>query len=155
MTSKNEGTKNLEHLWENEKKWTKPLMDAGWTVFPSVILERQQALGLDAIDVNILLHLVRHWWYSENLPHPSKETIASCMGVSRSTIQKRIARMEKDGLIKRVARYDKGRGGQQTNFYKFEGLIEAATPFAKEAIRAKKKQKEETAKRTRRKRPLE
>ena len=32
---------------ENEKKWGKPLMDAGWTCIPSTIILRQQALGLD------------------------------------------------------------------------------------------------------------
>ena len=34
-----------ERLRRNEEKWTPALMDAGWTVIPSIILERQQALG--------------------------------------------------------------------------------------------------------------
>ncbi len=45
-------------------------------VLPSIILEKQHALGLDAIDVNILLQLARHWWYRDNPPHPSKASIA-------------------------------------------------------------------------------
>lgn len=57
-----------KHLRENEKKWTKPLLDAGWTMLPNVIFERQQALGLDAIDINILLHLASYWWKAGDLP---------------------------------------------------------------------------------------
>jgi hypothetical protein len=143
----------VENLSRNEKKWTALLMEAGWTVLPSVILERQHALGLDAVDLNIILHLARHWWYSDNPPHPSKKTIAECMGIDQSTVRRRIARMEKDGLLKRESRYDK-RYGQISNCYHFEGLIKGATPFAKEAILLRKERKEEDAKRRTRKRTL-
>jgi hypothetical protein len=33
-------------------KWSKPLMAAGWNAIPSIIIEKQAALGLDAIDMN-------------------------------------------------------------------------------------------------------
>lgn len=36
-------------------------MKAGWTALPNVIFERQRALGLDAIDVNIILHIASYW----------------------------------------------------------------------------------------------
>lgn len=117
----------------NEKKWTKTLMDAGWTVFPSIILEHQNAMKLTPVDVNILMHLARHWWYEENLPHPSKKTIATCMQVSESTVQRRIRAMEAAGLIKRVVRRAPNQG-QQTNAYDFSGLIRKATPLAEKAI---------------------
>ncbi len=117
-----------QHLRVNERKWTKPFMDAGWTVLPSVILERQQALGLQAVDVNIILHLARHWWFEDRLPFPSKRAIAECMGVSKSTVQRRVAKMEAGGLINRVKRFDFRYGGQQTNAYDFSGLIREATP---------------------------
>ncbi len=141
-----------ERFNQNEKKWTPPLMKAGWTVMPSVILERQQALGLDAMDVNILMHLAKYWWYSENPPHPSKQSIAECMGVDKSTIRKRIARMENDGLIRRQSRFDK-KYGQQPNSYHFDGLIKEATPFAEEAIADRKKNRKTAAKRRISKKP--
>lgn len=141
-----------ERVKQNEKKWTPVLMEAGWTVLPSVILDRQQALGLDALDINILLHLAKYWWYSENPPHPSKQAIAECIGVDKSTIRRRIAQMEKDGLISRQKRIDKNLG-QQSNIYRFDGLISASTPFAKEAIEARKQQKKESSERRTRKRP--
>jgi predicted transcriptional regulator len=142
-----------EQFSQNEKKWSPTLMKAGWTVLPSVILERQQALGLDATDINILLHLAKFWWYSENLPHPSKKTIADCMGVDKSTVRRHIAAMEKAGFITRKARYDKVQG-QQSNFYTFDGLIKSAQPLAEEAIAARAKQQEESAKRRTRKRAI-
>lgn len=128
-------------------------MDAGWTVLPSIILEKQDALGLDAIDVNILLQLARYWWFPENLPHPSKATIAKCIGVDPSTVRRHIARMEAVGFIRRQSRYDRKHGGQQTNLYNFHGLIQEATPFAKEFIAMREQQRNVNAARRSRKRP--
>ncbi len=131
-----------EGLRRNEEKWTRPLMDAGWTLIPSVILERQQALGLNATDLNILLHLIRHWWFSDKLPYPSKRVIADCMGVSESTVQRRIRQMENDGLLSRIARSKHGKG-QQSNMYDLSGLIEAVRPYAEEALQTRAKRKKE------------
>jgi DNA-binding transcriptional MocR family regulator len=128
-------------------------MDAGWTVFPSVILERQQALGLDSIDINIIFHLVRHWWYSDKPPYPSKRTIAECMGIDESTVRKHIAAMEIDGLIKRNPRFDPKFGGQSSNEYLLDGLIQASMPFAKEKLQEREDQHKENAEKRTRKRP--
>ena len=143
-----------ERLRRNEEKWTTALMGAGWTVLPSIILERQDALGLDPVDVNILMHLARHWWYSDNPPHPSKASMAKCMGVDPSTIRRHIARMEAAGFIKREERFTKRKfGGQDTNRYLFDGLIKEATPYAEEFVRQREKQRSENEDRRHRKRP--
>jgi hypothetical protein len=149
MITKTERNKRLQ---QNEKKWTSTLMDAGWTVMPSIILDKQDALGLDAIDMNILLQLSKYWWYSDNPPRPSKGTIARLMNIDPSTVRRRIKRMESEGLIQREARY-RNSGGQEPNFYLFNGLISTVTPFAKEAIEAKSRQKKEESERLRRKKP--
>lgn len=146
-------TSEKNDLRINEQKWSKPLMDAGWTAIPTVIFERQSALGLDALDVNILLHLAGYWWTRDNKPHPSKKTIAAAINVAPRTVQRHIASMEKVGFIRREERRLIG-GGSKTNLYHFEGLIKAALPFAKEKLEAKKKRAEDDAKRTSRKRPL-
>lgn len=140
-------------LTRNEAKWSPVLMDAGYTLLPSVILERQRALGLDAVDINIILHLARHWWYSENLPYPSKKTIAECMGINTSTVQRRIRALEAGGLIARKARYHQ-KGGQLSNYYDFEGLIREATPYAKELIEEREERRNQAAARRTRKRPI-
>lgn len=123
-----------QHLRENEKKWTQPLMKAGWTILPNVIFERQQALGLEPMDINILLHLASYWWKSGDLPHPGKKRIADAIGCDPRTVQRRIARMEAGGLIKRIERRIPGKGSK-TNLYEFTGLITEATPFAQEKIK--------------------
>lgn len=133
MSAKEEGKSAEAELRTNEKKWSKPLMDAGWTVFPSVIIENQKQLGLDAVDVNIILHLASKWWKAEGKPHPSKGTIALAMDVDPRTIQRRIARMEGVGFIRREERRETSTGSK-TNIYHLEGLIEAALPFAEEKI---------------------
>jgi len=142
----------VERLKRNEKKWTKTLMDAGWTAIPSVILERQKALGLSPLDVNILLQLARHWWYRDKLPFPSKKTLADCIDVHPSTIQRSIAAMEKAGLIERQFRFDE-KLGQKSNAYSFEGLIKEATPFAEEALESRESVKKANADRLKRKKP--
>lgn len=123
-----------EQLRVNEKKWSKELMATGWTAIPNIIVERQQALGLDSVDVNILLHLSTYWWTAESKPHPAKTTIAKAMGVDPSTIRRHIARLEAGGLIKRIERREKGEGsaGSKSNIYDFSGLIKAAKPYALE-----------------------
>ncbi len=143
-------TQAVETLRVNEQKWTKTLMKAGWTCMPNVIIERQQVLGLDAIDINILMHLASYWWTPDNLPHPSKKTIAAAMGVDPRTVQRRIAAMESSRFIRREQRRRRGMGSL-TNRYHFDGLIKAATPYAKEKIEEIKQREAERQQRAERK----
>lgn len=145
---------NVDHdsqrLRANEKKWTKPLMDAGWTVFPSIILEKQETLGLQPLDINIILHLAMYWWEATNRPHPSKATIAKAVGVHSRTVQKRIAALEKLGYLRREFRPDPVKGNK-SNVYHLDGLIEEVTPFALEKIQLKERTQEEEKQRIARK----
>src|SRR3546814_13561392 len=86
-------------LRTNEKKWTKPLMDAGWTALPSVIIENQRQLMLSPLDLNIIVYLASKWWTAEGKPFPSKTTMAKAMDVHPRTIQKHIAAMAVDGTL--------------------------------------------------------
>jgi predicted transcriptional regulator len=124
----------------NEAKWSRELMQTGWTAIPNVIIERQRALGFDPLDVNILLHLFSYWWTPEGKPHPSKKTIAEAINVDPRTVQRHIARLEKAGMIRREQRREAGKGSK-TNIYHFEGLIAAAKPYAREkALELEEKQ---------------
>ena len=142
----------VKELRANEQKWSKPLMDAGWTAIPLVIFERQRALELDPLDVNIVLHLAGYWWTADNKPHPSKTRIADAIGVTARTVQRRIAMLEKAGYIRREERRIPG-GASKTNLYHFDGLIKAALPLAQEKLTVRKKREEEEKARTKRKRP--
>jgi len=134
----------------NEKKWTTTLMKAGWTALPNVIFERQRALGLDPLDVNILLHIASYWWRKDSKPFPSKVTIATAIGVDPRTVQRRIASMEKGGLILRQERRVVGHGSK-TNIYHLDGLIAAAKPYALEKIEKRAEESADRAARAARK----
>lgn len=134
-------------------KWTAPLAKAGWTSFPNIIFERQQALGLTPLDINILLHLAGYWWKPSERARPSKVTLAKAIGVSPRTIQKRIAAMETAGFLKRIYRKT-GVGDNDTNEYDLSGLIEAAKPYAEEKIAERERRQKERDARLTRKRPL-
>jgi predicted transcriptional regulator len=146
QTSKQSGV----DLGKLEHRWGKSLIDAGWVGFPSVFLKRQQALGLDELDVNILLQLADHWWERDNLPFPSKKLLADRIGVTPRTIQRRIARMESVGFIKRIERRHPN-GGNKTNRYSFDGLIKEAESFAQEELKEREKRKREKSGRNTRK----
>jgi DNA-binding transcriptional regulator YhcF (GntR family) len=124
---------DASNLRTNEKKWSKLLMDAGWTAFPSVIIENQKQLGLSPIDMCILLHLASKWWTADGKPYPAKGTMAKAINIDPRTVQRRIAAMEKAKYLQREER--RGPTGSKTNVYHFDGLIEAAKPFAGEKLK--------------------
>lgn len=137
-----------------QTKWGKELVSAGWVALPSIILERQEALGLDAIDVNIILHIAKHWFDPGTLPHPSKGSIARAMQIASRTVQKRLAKLESAGFIRRIERRGpKGTKGSQTSQYDLSGLIKQATPFAIEALREREQKRKMQIARLNRKRP--
>jgi len=86
-------------------------------------------LGIDALDLNILLHLLSYWWEDENHPHPSKETLAQAMNVSASTIQRRIRAMEAGGLLRRIERR-REKDRSETNLYDLTLLRDLLEPHA-------------------------
>lgn len=137
---------------EIEKKWSKPLIDAGWTAIPNVLFERQAAIGLQPLDINIILHLAGYWWKAGNRPYPSKETLAVSIGVTPRTIQRHIAALEGAGFITRIARKSV-KGRSLSNEYSLSGLIKAAKPFAEERVVEKKQRKAAALERAKRKRP--
>jgi hypothetical protein len=141
--------KNKDSLKINERKWGKPLMDAGWTAMPNTIIEAQATLKLDPLDMNILLHLAFRWWEAENKPHPAKSSMAKAMRKHPITIQRRIRALEQRGLIQREYR-KAADGGNLPNKYDFTGLIKKATPLAKDTIEVREQKKRERAARDRR-----
>lgn len=147
-----EAAKAVKAVRTNEKKWGKTLMEAGWTAFPSIILERQHALGLEAQDINIILYLSTYWWEAENKPHPSKESIARDIGLTPRTVQRRLKRLEDMGFIVREKRTDSS-GGNLSNKYHFDLLIMTAEKFALEKINEIKEKKAKKEARLKGKKP--
>lgn len=127
-----------------EQKWSSELIEAGWTVLPAALIEHQRALGIDAIDINIILHLANRWWTADNRPMPSKNSIAEAMKIDPSTVRRRIQRMEAAGFIRREERRI-SQVGSKTNIYHLDGLIEELKPFAAQMIAQKKARMAERA----------
>lgn len=96
------------------------------------------------------MQLADHWWERDNLPFPSKKTLADRIGVKPGTIQRHIARMETAGFIQRIERHH-SHGGNKTNRYSFDGLIKEAERFAQELLKAREKRKLEKSERDTRK----
>ena len=116
-----------------EQRWTVPLIRAGYTVIPNAILYRQKALGIDSVDLNIILQIASHWWSPESLPFPSKKRLAAAVNISESAVRKRLAALEKGGLLTRISRPAK-HGGNDTNLYDLGPLIKEATPYAQDML---------------------
>lgn len=134
-------------------KWSKTLAESGWTSFPNVIFERQQALQLSPLDINILLHLAGNWWNPGQHPFRSKKTLALAIGVHPRTIQKRIEEMERWGYIKRIYR-KASVGDNLPNEYDLSGLIEKVKPFAEEKLAERARQQAAKTATITRKKPL-
>jgi len=117
------------------KKWTKPLIDVGYTAIPTIIVQRMGVLGLAPLDFAILCQLASYWWSPDQLPHPSSKAIADAIGMKHATVKKRPSALEKAKLIKRVHRPRPG-NRHKTNEYSFQPLIEAVTPHALKELEA-------------------
>jgi len=152
MTTIKVGKADAENLHVNEKKWSKPLMQAGWSAVPSILIEKQQALGLDPVDMNIILHLIQYWWHPDNPPHPSVGTIAEAIGRDPRTVTRRITALAQLGFLERTERRQT-RHGSDTNLYSFNGLIQKLQPYAVEKIAEKEMAKAVKAARVSRKKP--
>lgn len=117
-----------------EERWGKDLTASGWTAIPNALFVYSQELGLDSLDIVIILHLAKFWWRKGNDPHPSKKTLAKMIGVDARTIQRRIANLESKHYIQRTERKSVAHGGNTSNSYSFTGLIKAAKPYAKQLL---------------------
>jgi len=146
MTKPTQPTKDLKAL---EHKWGKPTLDVeGWTAIPNILLERQQALNIDAVKLNILLVLIKHWWEKPKMPYPSKATMGEIVGRDKSTIQKHLRQMEEQGLLKRKKRFQHA-GGQTSNEYDLTGLIHKLEKLSQKELKERKKQKDDDARKRR------
>src|SRR5258706_14224212 len=117
------------------KKWTKPLIDAGYTVVPTIIIRRMRVLGLTPTDFAILVQIASYWWEAENEPFPSMKTLADAIGISESTVKRRIKAMHGAKFLKKTTRPQK-HNRHKPNLYGFGPLIQAGVPYAEQELEA-------------------
>jgi predicted transcriptional regulator len=97
-------------------------MIPGFQQVPHALLKNQFRLGLSPLDVVIILNIAMHWWGRENLPYPTMERIAKRIGVSRRSIERRIAFLENAGIVKRM-RFETNNKGKKIRRFDLAKLV--------------------------------
>ena len=95
--------------FEPRAKWGDAL-DTGFQVVPDALLKYQVRLGLSPFDVVLLLNITTHWWMAADLPYPRLSTLAERMGTSPRTVERRVAALEKTGLLRRLPKERNAKG---------------------------------------------
>lgn len=137
-------------LKASEKKWGVEVMKVnGFCMVPSLLFHAQQRLGINPVQLCIILHLADHWWDVDRKPYPSKSLLAERLQMSARQVQRQIAELEKAGLVKRISRTAAHRG-KLTNAYDLSGLVnrlKELEPDFREVKEEAKEKKEAVAKR--------
>lgn len=121
---------------ESEKKWGKAVMEHGYCIFPSILLQAQGRLGVSAQEMVVLLQLAEHWWRADSKVFPKKEVIAERVGLSTRQVQRHIQRLEELKLVERKERF---RSGLRTsNEYDLKGLVAKLKAIEPDVATAKK-----------------
>ena len=106
----------------HERIWGKRVIGHGYTGVPSILIRSQARLGINAVQMTILMHLLDHWFDPSRPPFPSKRTLADRMGVKSKTIQNHMRELEKAGYVQREVRRTAA-GDFNSNVYHLDGLV--------------------------------
>jgi biotin operon repressor len=131
------------------EKWGQTVMDLGFCLVPSLLLRAQRRLNLSPTQLAVLLQLCDFWWDKERKPFPSKETLSQRLSLSERQIQRYIAELEQEGLVRRIERRASN-GGKLSNTYDLNGLVkklQALAPEFREVEEANKAARKAVAKR--------
>jgi predicted transcriptional regulator len=102
-------------------KWGEEVASYGFTQIPNVLISCQGHLGLTDGEFTILCHLFSYWFSQEGKVYPAIQTLCDRSGKKYSTIQKRLAGLEKKGFVQRVHRIG------NSSVYNFEVCAEKMT----------------------------
>lgn len=89
-----------------ERIWGKAVYSHGYAGIPSILIQAQRRLGINAMQMNIIIQLLDYWHEPTRKPFPAKKELAKRMDVTEKTIQNNMRALEKAGYIKR--RYRQG-----------------------------------------------
>ena len=110
--------------FDPKSRWGEKLIDSGFCIIPEMVIKKWSLTGLDATDLAIITNLAAYWWTSDKLPHPSTTTLARNLSVSKRTIERRIRKMVKLGLLSRGAEIQEGgENGPVVKEFNLSGLI--------------------------------
>lgn len=124
------------------KKWGEESLSMGWVSFPSSLLFMQKSFNLSPTGLNVLLHLIMHWWEPSEDPYPSQESIAKRIGVSKRTVQRAMQELEENKLIEKTLtsrEHPKYRGRNTYSLSPLVKILKMETPQLKSKITFYKK----------------
>jgi predicted transcriptional regulator len=123
-----------------EATWGRPIEAAGFTQVPDALIMNFPKLGLTPLDLSILLVLLKYWQPGKP-PWLAKSTIASTIGIKPRSVQRRIAAMQKRGLLVREVRPHRY-GDSDTNLYHLNKLVTELLPYANKMVEERRKRSE-------------
>ena len=127
-----------------EQIWGKPVYSHGYAGIPSILIQAQRRLGINPMQMNIIVQLLDYWFEPSRRPFPTKQDLAKRIGVTEKTIQNNVRELEKAGLIHRVQRKTAA-GDWNSNIYNLDGLILRVQAMEPEFAAEKKKRREAKA----------
>jgi DNA-binding MarR family transcriptional regulator len=99
-----------------EQKWSKSILEHGFTAVPNLLFSHQKELGLSAPEFLVLVAIESFRWTKDN-PWPSLGALKKCSGYAPRSLSRIITSLENKHLIKRIRR----RG--TSNLYSLHPLI--------------------------------
>jgi len=111
-------------------------MKHGACILPSILLQAQARLLINAQQMMVLLQLAEHWWKHESKVFPSKSSLAERVGLSEKQVQRHVKVLEAKKLVRRIQRTSPGKG-KISNEYDLSGLVAKLQEIAKDFEKAK------------------
>ena len=118
---------NRNRPWSAIDKWGADAIATdhhGFVQLPDASIRYQSELGITALELCVLVHVLRFWWCADEYPHPRISLLAREMGVSRRTVERAVGSLEAKGLMVRGKSEQKGHGGPMVRRFLFFGLKE-------------------------------
>ena len=83
-------------------RWGSSPLGLGWTSIPTTLLYLQAQKNLSPTEFCVLINLISHWWKKDKWPNPSLDGLATRIGVTKRTVQRSLAKLERKELIERT-----------------------------------------------------
>jgi len=74
---------------------------AGFQQVPTALFMKQQALGLDNLEMLVLLNITSFWWRRDQPPYLRPKLIAHRLGLNVRSVQRVVKRLQTKGMIRR------------------------------------------------------
>jgi hypothetical protein len=108
------------------KKWGSEVIHFGWTAIPNALLRNMGALDITPTEMVVICYLIMFWWEKDRLPFPSITKMATELGTSSKTIERKLGSLEKKLLIVKTERQGK------SNQYDLTPMISRLADILKE-----------------------